>query len=133
MVHQEKIRALIIEEARDVIVPIEKILKKKSYTVTTLANRDEAIGLLKKNHHQLALVGEVKGRISAFEVMRKIVMTSPMTSIILISDLPKEEVDEKAEGYGIIGHINRYVPSEELALLLEQFERIAQSIHPPKT
>ena len=133
MVHQEKIRALIIEEARDVIVPIEKIFKKKSYTVTTLANRDEAIGLLKKNHHQLALVGEVNGRSSAFEVMRKIVMTSPMTSIILISDLPKEEVDEKAEGYGIIGHINRSVPSEDLALLLEQFERIAQSIHPPKT
>ena len=133
MVHQKKIRALIIEEVQDVIEPIERTLKEKSFTVTTLANKDEALDLLKKNHHQLALIGEAKGSSSVFKVMKKIVMTSPMTSIILISDLPKEEIDEKAEGYGILGHITRSVPSEDLALLLEQFDRIAQSIHPPKT
>ena len=63
----------------------------------------------------------------------KIVMTSPMTSIILISDLPAKEVDDTAEGYGILGHINRSIPFKDLVDLIEQFEKISQSIHLPKT
>ncbi len=60
-------------------------------------------------------------------------MTSPMTSIILISDLPTKEVDERAEGYGILGHVNRSIPSKNLTLLIEHFEKISQSVHLPKT
>jgi len=78
-------------------------------------------------------VGNAKGTSSTFEIMRKIVMTSPMTSIILISDLPTKEVDEKAEGYGILGHVNRSIPSKYLTLLIEHFEKISQSIHLPRT
>jgi hypothetical protein len=51
-------------------------------------------------------------------------MASPMTSVILITDLPKQEVDDTAEGYGILGHTDRSVRSEEMIPLLESFEKI---------
>jgi len=54
-------------------------------------------------------------------------MASPMTSIIMVTDLSHSEVDEKAEGYGILGNIARDVPAEELLSLLGAFEKIQQS------
>jgi hypothetical protein len=48
-----------------------------------------------------------------------------MTSIIMVTDLSDSEVEEKAEGYGILGNINRNVPAENLFSLLEPYEKIS--------
>lgn len=133
MESQGDIKTLVVEKDQTVVESIERVLKEKSYTVTSASNEDEALGLLRKTPYPLAIVGDAKGSNSTFEIMRKIVMTSPMTSIILISDLPMKEVDERAEGYGILGHVNRSIPLEDLTLLVEHFETISQSIQSPKT
>ncbi len=133
MENQGDIKALVVEKDQTVVESIELVLKEKSYIVTSSSNEDEALALLRKTPYPLAIVGDVKGTSSTFEIMRKIVMTSPMTSIILISDLPAKEVDERAEGYGILGHVSRSIPSKDLTLLIEHFEQISQSIHLPKT
>ena len=133
MKNQGDIKALVVEKDQTVVESIELVLKEKSYIVTSSSNEDEALGLLRKTPYPLAIVGDAKGTSSTFEIMRKIVMTSPMTSIILISDLPTKEVDERAEGYGILGHVSRSIPLKDLTLLIEHFEKISQSIHLPKT
>jgi len=131
--NQGNIKALVVEKDQTVVESIELVLKEKSYIVTSSSNEDEALGLLRKTTYPLAIVGDANGTSSTFEIMRKIVMTSPMTSIILISDLPTKEIDERAEGYGILGHVNRSIPSKYLTLLIEHFEKISQSIHLPRT
>lgn len=133
MENQDDIKALVVEKDQTVVESIELVLKEKSYIVTSSSNEDEALDLLRKTPYPLAIVGDAKGTSSTFEIMRKIVMTSPMTSIILISDLPTKEVDERAEGYGILGHVNRSILSKDLTLLIEHFEKISQSIHLPRT
>ena len=84
MENQGDIKALVVEKDQTVVESIELVLKEKSYIVTSSSNEDEALGLLRKTPYPLAIVGDVKGTSSTFEIMRKIVMTSPMTSIILI-------------------------------------------------
>jgi DNA-binding response OmpR family regulator len=133
MKNQEDIKALVVEEDQAVVDSIERVLKDKSYSVTRLSDEEEALDLLRKTPYPLVMVGDAKGTGSTFDVMRKVVMTSPMTSIILISDLPSKEVDDKAEGYGILGYVNRSIPLNDLVDLIEQFEKISQSIHLPKT
>jgi CheY-like chemotaxis protein len=133
MENQDDIKALVVEKDQTVVESIELVLKEKSYIVTSSSNEDEALDLLRKTPYPLAIVGDAKGTSSTFEIMRKIVMTSPMTSIILISDLPTKEVDERAEGYGILGHVSRSIPLKDLTLLIEHFEKISQSVHLPKT
>lgn len=133
MENQGEVNALVVEEEQTVVDSIERVLKEKSYIVTRSSNEKEALGLLSKTPYPLAIVGDAKGSGSTFEIMKKIVMTSPMTSIILISDLPTKEIDERAEGYGILGHVSRSIPSKDLTLLIEHFEKISQSIHSPKT
>ena len=133
MKNQEDINALVVEGDQAVVDSIERVLNDKSYSVTQSSDEEEALALLRKTPYPLVIVGDAKGAGSTFDVMRKIVMTSPMTAIILISDLPAKEVDEKAEGYGILGHVNRSIPFNDLVDLIEQFEKISQSIHLPKT
>ena len=133
MEKQGNLTVLGVEKDQTVVKSIELVLKEKSYILTSSSNEDEALDLLRKTPYPLAIVGDAKGTSSTFEIMRKIVMTSPMTSIILISDLPTKEVDERAEGYGILGHVNRSISSKDLTQLIEHFEKISQSIHLPKT
>ncbi len=133
MENQEDIKALVVEKNQTVVESIDLVLKEKAYIGTISSDENEALGLLRKTLYPLAIVGDAKGTSSTFEIMKKIVMTSPMTSIILISDLPTKEVDERAEGYGILGHVSRSIPLKDLTLLIEHFEKISQSIHLPKT
>ena len=133
MENQDDKKALVVEKDQTVVESIEMVLKEKSYSITRSSKENEALDLLRKSPYPLAIVGDAKGANSTFEVMREVVMTSPMTSVILISDLPTKEVDDKAEGYGILGHVSRSIPSKDLTLLIEHFEKISQSIRLPKT
>jgi len=125
---EEIMHILVLEKDQTICEAVTKILKEKSYSVTALTKMAEALRLFREDIYPLAIVGETEDGNSVFESMKKIVMASPMTSLVLICDLPKEEVDGKAEGYGILGHVERAIPSEDLILLLEQFEKISQSI-----
>ena len=132
MENQEKISVLVVEKDNTVAESIVKILKTRPYVVTTLSKKDEALSLLKERVHPLAIIGDTEKNGSSFEVMREIVTTSPMTSMIVITDLPQKEVDEMAEGYGILGHINKGIPHNDMILLLDRFEDIYNSLTPLK-
>lgn len=130
MENQEKTHALILEKDHTVIESIIGTQKMRSYAVTTSSNKQKALRLLKDKLYSLAFVGETGHDSSPFEAMKEIVMASPMTSIILITDLSNEETLEKAEGYGILGRVNRTVPPDELTSLLERFDEISRSLSP---
>ena len=113
-----------MEKDRELARSIAKILRRRLYDVETTSEREVTLNLFKERPYQLALVGDSEDGHSAFASMKEIVMASPMTSIILITDLPKEEVHKKAEGYGILGHVNRNMKSKDLRSLLNCFEQI---------
>ena len=133
MAHQKNIHALVLEKDREVTQSIAKILKRRSYAVVTTSEQEETLNLFKERPYQLALVGDSEDGHSALESMKEIVMASPITCIILITDLPGEEVSEKAEGYGILGHINRNIQSKDLRPLLDSFEQIFNCLSPVKS
>jgi DNA-binding NtrC family response regulator len=124
---EKEIHALIVENDATVAASIKKILLDRQYTVTLLSKKEEVSQRLKERLFSLAVAGEAEDSDSSFHIMKDIVMASPMTSVILITDVPKKEVDEKAEGYGIVGHVNRTVKSEDFIPLLESFEDILGS------
>jgi DNA-binding response OmpR family regulator len=130
MALKEKTDALVLETDQKIIETLSKILKRRSYAVTVSSQKEDALGHLKDNLYPLAIVGDTEDGLSPFEAMRDIVMTSPMTSIILITDLPEEEVNEKAEGYGILGHVNRDIASGHLLKLIKTFEEIFKPFAP---
>jgi ActR/RegA family two-component response regulator len=132
MALEEKTNAIILETDRNLVDSIEKILKRRSYAVTTSFEKKEALRHIKERTYPLAVVGDAEGSGSPFEAMRDIVMASPMTSMVLITDLPEDEVNEKAEGYGILGHVSREVRSKDLLKLIKSFEAIFTSFAPTR-
>lgn len=124
---QKEIHAVIVEKDTVVAEAIQKILEGRDYTVTRLSRKADAHPFLKGKRFLLAVAGDAEDSDSPFHIMKEIVMASPMTSMILITDLPKEAVNEKAEGYGILGHASRAIRSEDMIPLLESFERILSS------
>jgi len=127
MKDEKRILALILEKDETVVASIDNTLQSRPYSVTVLSKKEEALNLLKERAFQLAIVGNTEAGASVFQIMREIVKVSPMTSMILVTDLSEKEVEEKAEGYGILGHIGRAVPSGDLVQLLDRLEEILGS------
>ena len=128
MKDEKRILALILEKDETVVATIDNALQSRPYSLKTLSKKEDALNLLKERAFQLAIIGNTEDSASVFQIMREIVKASPMTSMILVTDLSEEEVDEKAEGYGILGHISRAVPLDNLAQLLDRLEEILGSV-----
>lgn len=132
MTDQKEFEALVVEKESQVAQFVADALKKRSYAVTNLAQKEEAKSTLKEKHYDLAVVGEAEDAASVFGTLKEVVMTSPFTSVILVTDAPEEEVHEKAEGYGILGSVKRSASESDLMQLVDRFEDIAKSMPPPK-
>jgi DNA-binding response OmpR family regulator len=124
MIKQEDVRVLILEKDAAVIDSVKDILRNGSYAPHVLSSFSEAVSLLKSEGFQIALVGTTLETDSPFEGLVDLVKASPLTSIILLSDLPEAEIHKKAEGCGILGHVPRNVPPEDLNHLLYRFKQI---------
>jgi hypothetical protein len=60
--------------------------------------------------------------------MKTVVLRAPMSSMILLTDLDKEDVGDRAEGYGILGHVRRAEISQQLPRLLKRHADISQAL-----
>ena len=129
----EKASALILETEDRITHALSGVLREHACSVVTLRRREDLFRFLEDHSVPLALIGESEEGDTVFSTMKRLVMTAPMTAIILITNRPEEEVTELAEGYGILGHVGRDQPAEDLVPLLERFQEISQSLGPDRT
>jgi len=128
MVNQEtKIKVLLLENDPAVQEKIQQALEDRAYETICFFNNHEALEALKNSFFDLVITGHNEENKDPIDVMKAFVMATPMTSFIMVTDLSDSEVDEKAEGYGILGNITRDVPAESLLSLLHTYEKIQQS------
>jgi len=129
MTDQESVRVLILEKDKAVADSVKDNLKDGPYDLRVLSSFNEAVSLLKSERFAIAIVGSTLENDSPFERLLDMVKASPLTSIILLSDLPEEEIHEKSEGCGILGHVTRSVPPGEFSQLLKMHsERIPRGL-----
>jgi DNA-binding NtrC family response regulator len=129
----DKASALILEKEDRIAHALSEVLRDNSYSVIPMRQDEDLFQFLEDHSAALALIGESEEGDTVFSTMKRLVMTAPMTAIILITNRPEEEVTELAEGYGILGHVGRDQPAEDLVPLLERFQEISQSLGPAKT
>ncbi len=120
-------KVLLLENDPDVLDKIQSALADRPYERTHFSSSNEAIKASKETLFDLIIAGHNAEHKDPIDVMKAFVMATPMTSIIIVTDLSDSEVDEKAEGYGILGNITRNVPAESLLSLLRTYEKIQQS------
>ncbi|MCP4577551.1 MAG: response regulator [Deltaproteobacteria bacterium] len=127
MNQETKRKVLLLENDPAVLEKIQMVLEDRPYEKICFSSNLDALKASKKSLFDLIITGHNEENKDPVEVMKTFVMTSPMSSIIMVTDLSDSEVDEKAEGYGILGNIARDVPSEDLLSLLRTYEKIQQS------
>ena len=127
MPQETKRNVLLLENNPAVLEKIQMALEDRPYEKICFSSKNDALKASKTSFFDLIITGHNNENIDPIEVIKTFVMTSPMSSIIMVTDLSHSEVDEKAEGYGILGNIARNVPTEELLSLLRTFEKIQQS------
>jgi response regulator RpfG family c-di-GMP phosphodiesterase len=125
---RETFHALLLEKDLSVVEAVRATLRERAYGVTVLSDKKEGMKHLLEKAYPIAIVGNVEGFNSVFDAMKEMVMASPTTSLILLTDRHEKEIHEKSEGYGILGHIPRSVPRSALKELLDRFEAIAKAI-----
>ena len=129
MVNQEtKIKVLLLENDPAILDKIQLALEGRPYEKASFSSSDEALKASKETLFDLIIAGHNAEHEDPIDVIKAFVMATPMTSIIMVTDLSDSEVDEKAEGYGILGNIARNVPAEDLLSLLHTYEKIQQSL-----
>jgi len=124
---EKKIKVLLLENDPAVHDKIQQALEGRPYEETSFSSSNEALKASKKSLFNLIITGHNEENKDPIDIMKAFVMATPMTSIIMVTDLSDSEVDEKAEGYGILGNITRNVPTEGLLSLLRTYEKIQQS------
>ena len=128
MNQERKTKVLLLENDPAVLGKIQLALEERSYEKTSFSSSDEALKASKQTLFDLIIAGHNAEHEDPIDVMKTFVMATPMTSIIMVTDLSDSEVDEKTEGYGILGNIARNVPAEDLLSLLHTYEKIQQSL-----
>ena len=127
MNQEPKTKALLLENDQTVLEKIQQALKDRPYELTCFSTKKETLNALKETFFNLVITGHNAEGEDPIQVMKAMVMTSPMTSIIMVTDLSHEEAEEKAEGFGILGNVSRDVPSGDLLSLMDTYEKIQQS------
>jgi DNA-binding response OmpR family regulator len=117
-----------LEKNVAVSVLIIQELEKRSYQTDVFSDRDEALKKIKDRGYPLVILGNTEGGESVFDVMKEIVMNAPMSCVILLTDAAAEEVEKKAEGYGLLGMLPRSEPVPALGPLLDRFEEISKAV-----
>ena len=126
------VKVLIVEKSAEISQMLKSILEKRGFDISMEPGAEKGLQLLKEGGVALAFAGSTEEGIPTLELMRKIVMQSPMTSLILISELSNEELDEKAEGYGILGNIRPQAPTDGLDELIDTFDNIHKTLRTRK-
>ena len=124
----KKPEVLILENHMATADSITKVLRDRGYETNFAKTKSGAIGMIKEKGIGLVIIGNNDDNISVFDMLKDIVMASPMTSVILVTDISSKEIHEKAEGYGILGHVSRSIDHDQLTTLLENFEMITGSL-----
>jgi DNA-binding NtrC family response regulator len=130
MTEEKKINTIIVEHNKERARQIAKLLKERSYASAILSSREEMIGQFDGKIISLMILGETADGYSPFQLMKEVVTRSPMTSVILITDASEEDVEEKAEGYGILGAVGN-TPDDTFFSLLDNFEKITGALAAP--
>jgi DNA-binding NtrC family response regulator len=120
-------KVLLLENDPAVLEKIQQALEKRTYDKTCFSSSKDALKASKETLFELIITGHNEEKTDPIDVMKTFVMASPMSSIIMVTALSHAEVDEKAEGYGILGNVDRNVPTDDLLSLLKTYEKIQQS------
>ncbi|MFH1117465.1 MAG: response regulator [Pseudomonadota bacterium] len=117
----KKLKALVVVNEPDRIDVIKQRLSERGIDMTVLTDPEEALGLCREAPPDLAIVQDPLRSMSGTVFLNHLVRISWATGTILIADADEDQVHDRAEGLGILGHMRSPTDGEMLDRLLDKF------------
>ena len=130
MKEPREIKVLLVEPERAVADWILPVLENRGYTVESCTEADEAVGRVQNSRYDLVLVHDEVEKWPGRDIVKEVVRVSPFTCCGVITDMDDNEVHERMESLGIVGHVGTRPDPETLHTLLDGFEKIWRSTVP---
>jgi DNA-binding NtrC family response regulator len=121
--------AVVIEKDPILGRKVGDCLAQRGYLVEYASGNHELAKLFDGGRISLAVLGETREGGDFVHSLDAIVRLSPMTSVILLTDLTDADVHDRAEGYGILGTASRRDPITDLDILIGRLEEIESIIN----
>ncbi|MBI4773665.1 MAG: response regulator [Deltaproteobacteria bacterium] len=119
-----EIRVLVVEPNRDIADWMMPVLEDRGYGVDFCTQADEAVQRIRNNRYDLVLVHDEVEIWPGRDLVKEVVRVSPFTCCGVITDMDANEIHDRMESLGIVGHVGTKPDPETLNTLLDGFESI---------
>ncbi len=116
-----KVKALVVVNEPDRVNIIRQTLSDRGIDTTVLANPEEALSICRDVTPDLVIVQDPLRSMSGTVFLNHLVRISWATGTILIADDDEDQIHDRAEGLGILGHMRSTTDTDALERLLDKF------------
>src|SRR6266536_220269 len=113
-------RILVADDDQAILRTCRKILEHAGYEVTTAANGDSALGLLKSSHYDLFLVDMLMPGLSGLETVSLARQTDPTLMILMLTAYATIQTAVEAVKRGVFDYLAKPFTADQLRSAVEQ-------------
>jgi len=113
-------RILVVEDERSMREVLRILLEEEMYEVTSAADGEAGIELIKKDIFDLVITDIKMPRADGFEVLKKVKEISPDTIVIMITAFGTTESGIEAMKLGAYDYINKPFKIDEIRLVVKK-------------
>ena len=111
---------LILDDVRDAVVLIKKILSRKGHTVHTFTEEEDAIRFGYKSHIDLAILDIKLKKMSGIDVLAELKRLQPEMKAIILTGYPTVETARDALSFGANEYCVKPIDKQELEAKVEK-------------
>lgn len=115
-----KPKVLIVDDEIDICKPLEFLLKREDYAVTSVHSGEDAIRTIRKENFDVVLTDLKMGKMDGMEVLSKIQEISPDTPVIMMTAFASIESAVEALKKGAQDYIVKPFLNEEIKLSIKK-------------
>ncbi len=128
-------RILCVDDEEVILDSFRKILVMDGYSVDTVENGKEALGLLRKHHYDFVFTDLKMPEMDGMEVTKSVKHLRPDIDVIIITGYATVETAVQCMQYGAMDYVQKPFTEDELLAMVKKFlikrnDRVEKSLKP---
>ncbi len=107
-------RIIVVDDVLDACILLKKILERKGHEVFTFTEEEDAVGFVKKNNVDLAILDIKLKRLSGIDLLGILKEIQPDLNVIMLTGYPTIETAKEALNKGAKEYLVKPVDKAEL-------------------
>jgi DNA-binding NtrC family response regulator len=115
-------KVLVLDDVWDAGELVRRILERKGYEVIPFTEEEEALGYIKENQVEVAILDMKLKKMSGVEVLEELLRLSPETKVLMLTGYPTLETARESLQLGAKKYLVKPIDKQELE------EKVAETL-----